>query len=116
MRSVLLCLLVLAVAIAPLAMVPTGVKPATVQEEDAEKEESKPRLPTEASWGDLTPGHQPVPGPSPDEHEDAAELPDLPPALYARRLHAAPKPLAPPTDPPRAELCAGHLDLPPPAA
>ncbi|MHC4940980.1 MAG: hypothetical protein ACYTHK_18750 [Planctomycetota bacterium] len=121
MRSLFLLLLVFAVAAAPLAMVPTGVEPAPVQtaeteEGESEEEEKKPELPSKASWGELTPGHQPVPGPSPDEDEDDQERPELPPALYARRLKAAPTPPPPPTEPPRADLCAGHLSLPPPSA
>jgi len=113
MRLLLLLLLAAALPAAPLASVPTGVEAERVEEEDGEEKEP---VPVTTSWGEFHPGHQPAPGPAP-QHDDAGEeRPELPPALYARRLAAAPRPPAPPTHPPPEELSAGHLDLPPPTA
>lgn len=130
MRAPLLVLLVYALATAPLAMVPTSdaraPAKAEAKQEDAGTRESgtqdpkpdgkKRHLPAKTSWSELNPGHQPVPGPSLDDEDQGAERPELPPALYARRLAAAPLPDAPPDDPPRADVRAGHLTLPPPVA
>jgi len=135
MRAPLLALLVVALATAPSAMVPTGTAPArakaaqeTGSRADATgapkapasqhpgRDDNQRRIPARTSWSELNPGHQPVPGPSPDAADNDELRPELPPALYARRLAAAPLPAAPPHDPPRADLRAGHLALPPPVA
>jgi hypothetical protein len=132
-----LLVLGLALATAPIATVPTGVAPRGTEadsrnearaEPDGTPTESpsgtpkspaapeRPQAPPTSSWAELTPSHQPVPGPSPDRDDVEAQRPELPPALYARRLAAVPRPPAPPEHLPRADVRSGHLDLPPPTA
>jgi len=141
MRSPLLALLPLAfaVALAPIAPVRVIIKKAAEEksgeesERDAhtapshekhegngeragdEKEEQK-RAPARTQWCELTPvlatgGDGPV-----DDGVEPGVCPELSPALYARRLPAAPRIAEPSSEPDRVSLKAGHLSLPPPVA
>ena len=121
MTRALLVLLALLVGIAPAASIQTSApnveQPAdAASTEDEKNEEKPPARPTEARWSTLNPAQ--TPGPLRIvEHDDESDevLPDWPPALYARRLAAeAPAPQPLPSDPPRPDVRAGHLNLPPP--
>lgn len=121
MTRALLVLLALLVGIAPAASVqtakPAKAVPAESESQEAEPEEdAPPPRPSEARWSTLNPAQ--TPGPlRVIEHDDDADqaLPDWPPAMYARRLAAeAPAPQPLPSDPPRPDVRAGHLNLPPP--
>jgi len=87
------------------------------ESKDAPKKEQQRRpAPERAHWCALTPV---VPTGSHSGLEDDVEpglCPDLPPAIYARRLPAVPRIAEPPTEPDRVSLKSGHLTLPPPVA
>ncbi|MEM8885339.1 MAG: hypothetical protein AAGD14_14820 [Planctomycetota bacterium] len=114
-----LILLAVTLGAAPAATVQTGMQemPATQDlESDAPSEDPEPRkVPQKAQWGKLTPGLVPGSTITPDADDEGGDRPELPPALYARRLAAELLPPAPCEAPPRAALRAGYLCLPPPA-
>ena len=119
MRPPLLVLLTFAVATAPVTAVRVvDVRAANAQADQKQHEEQqqqqKKRAPAPTELKRLTPSQTAGSGGATDDHTGPGERPELAPALYARRLPAAPRIAEPSSAPPRAHLVSGHLSLPPP--
>ena len=111
MRLSLLLLLALVLGAAPAAVVPTEIE---IEQEDAQPDEAPV---TRTVMVELNPGANPAPGPHIQKADEDDSLRfDWPPARYARNHRVIYRPPAPPREPPRDDLRAGHLTLPPPSA